>query len=105
MEQYTLKDLEGAVDELIESVQKGGIKENDIADIIEHCGTIIDSTLSVIEQALNTSNVSKITRERAEGYWFAHIMTAIKNEHKYLGGSMTTLVDQTIWCNNCIMPK
>ena len=30
---------------------------------------------------------------RAEAYWKAHIICALRNDHQYLGGSMCTLED------------
>jgi len=35
----------------------------------------------------------RITYERASSYWLAHIVTALDNDHDYLGGSMCTLQD------------
>ena len=31
--------------------------------------------------------------ERAKSYWIPHIITALSNDHDYLGGSMCTLED------------
>ena len=28
---------------------------------------------------------------RAESYWIAHVITAVSNDHGYLGGSMVSL--------------
>jgi len=50
---------------------------------------------SEIEELVNEAVdlLPERAKERAESYWMPHIITAIKNDHKWLGGSMVTLED------------
>lgn len=34
-----------------------------------------------------------MSKERARGYWYAHIKTALLKDHEYLGGSLVTMDD------------
>lgn len=49
---------------------------------------ILDLLEEAAEEVRGTSE-----QQSARAYWYAHIKTALLNEHEYLGGSMHTLED------------
>lgn len=40
-------------------------------------------------------------QERAKGYWYAQIQTAINNDHEFMSSSMVTMADSVEDGNDC----
>lgn len=47
----------------------------------------------LIDRARGLLRGTGITGDRARAYWLAHILTALDDDHGYLGGSMCTMDD------------
>ncbi len=64
-------------------------------DVVEDLTEIQQQMLNLIENARGVMKAGGFTGalDRAEDYWIAHLITAISDDHGYLGGSMCTLQD------------
>jgi hypothetical protein len=62
-------------------------------EIVDELGEIQSQILDLVEQAraLLRRNGLQGAMMRAESYWIAHVITAVSNDHGYLGGSMVSL--------------
>lgn len=62
-------------------------------EIVDELGEIQSQMLELVEQAraLLRRNDLQGALMRAESYWIAHVITAVSNDHGYLGGSMVNL--------------
>ncbi len=62
-------------------------------EIVDELGEIQSQILDLVEQAraLLRRNDLQGALMRAESYWIAHVITAVSNDHGYLGGSMVSL--------------
>ncbi len=62
-------------------------------EIVDELGEIQSQILELVEQArgLLRRNDLQGALMRAESYWIAHVITAVSNDHGYLGGSMVSL--------------
>jgi hypothetical protein len=62
-------------------------------EIVDELGEIQSQILDLVEQArgLLRRNDLQGALMRAEAYWIAHVITAVSNDHGYLGGSMVSL--------------
>ena len=56
-----------------------------LVDIKEAIKFLTDKALSLIPEG--------ITKERAEAYWYAHIVMALDDNHSYMGRSMCQMKD------------
>ena len=65
----------------------------DRQEIVDELGEIQSQILELVEQAraLLRRNELQGALMRAESYWIAHVITAVSNDHGYLGGSMVSL--------------
>lgn len=65
----------------------------DRQEIVDELGEIQSQILDLVEQAraLLRRNGLQGALMRAESYWVAHVITAVSNDHDYLGGSMVSL--------------
>lgn len=61
--------------------------------VVDELGEIQSQILELVEQArgLLRRNGLHGALMRAESYWIAHVITAVSNDHGYLGGSMVSL--------------
>ena len=68
-------------------------KTRDRQEIVDELGDIQSQILELVEQAraLLRRNGLQGALMRAESYWIAHVITAVSNDHGYLGGSMVSL--------------
>ena len=64
-------------------------------EVIDQLREIQEQILELIDNAKGLLKAGGYdgARMRAEAYWIPHVITAISNDHGYLGGSMTTLQD------------
>ena len=93
-----MSDSEPFGDEYDESVEMIGeeplreYREDDLSEIADELEEIREQMEELIHQA---DSLLRGTDEynAAKGYWIAHIMTALSNDHDYLGGSMETMQD------------
>lgn len=62
-------------------------------EIVDELGEIQSQILELVDQArgLLRRNDLQGALMRAESYWIAHVITAVSNDHGYLGGSMVNL--------------
>lgn len=62
-------------------------------EIVDELGEIQSQILELVDQArgLLRRNDLQGALMRAESYWIAHVITAVSNDHGYLGGSMVSL--------------
>lgn len=60
--------------------------------IIEQLKEIQFEIESLVDEAMNLIPEGQ-AKTRAESYWMPHIITALKNEHQWLGGSLVTMED------------
>ncbi len=67
----------------------------DRQEIVDELGEIQSQILELVEQAraLLRNNELQGALMRAESYWIAQVITAISNNHGYLGKSMVSLQD------------
>ncbi len=67
----------------------------DRQEIVDELGEIQSQILESVEQAraLLRRNELQGALMRAESYWIAQVITAISNNHGYLGKSMVSLQD------------
>jgi hypothetical protein len=67
----------------------------DRQEIVDDLGEIQSQILDLVEQAraLLRRNELQGALRRAESYWMAQVITAISNNHGYLGKSMVSLQD------------
>jgi hypothetical protein len=67
----------------------------DRQEIVDDLGEIQSQILDLVEQAraLLRRNELQGALMRAESYWIAQVITAISNNHGYLGKSMVSLQD------------
>ena len=67
----------------------------DRQEIVDELGEIQSQILELVEQAraLLRNNEYQGALARAESYWIAQVITAISNNHGYLGKSMVSLQD------------
>jgi hypothetical protein len=64
-------------------------------EIVDELGEIQSQILELVDQArgLLRRNDLQGALMRAESYWIAHVITAVSNDHGYLGKSMVSLQD------------
>lgn len=55
-------------------------------------GEIIEEIKELVDEAYKTIPPGR-ERERAKGYWRAHILMALDNDHDYLGKETCTMKD------------
>lgn len=62
-------------------------------EIVDELGEIQSQILELVDQArgLLRCNGLQGALMRAESCWIAHVITAVSNDHGYLGGSMVSL--------------
>ena len=67
----------------------------DRQEIVDELGEIQSQILELVEQtrALLRRNGLQGALMRAESYWIAQVISAISNNHGYLGGSTVSLQD------------
>lgn len=59
-----------------------------ILDIGYEIKTLLDEARRLVRE-----NSGELTQNRAESYWYPHILMSLSEDHGYLGGSMCTMED------------
>lgn len=63
-------------------------------DAVERLVEIREEIEELVHEAYDlVKSCDEDEARRADAYWRAHIITALSNDHGYLGGSMATLQD------------
>ncbi len=80
---------------LTESIETTLAEDNsdvayELEDIKDQIKGLLDEALSIIRPGMGEGGMA---RDRAESYWYAHIVMALDSDHGYMGGSMTTMQD------------